>query len=387
LDSVISGLAFPRDFFRYTGVQHGWQLREVTGLNAENNALGVAMIGVGMVAKTHLMAIRDASPPVRLVGVLARSPNRARAFAGEAAEALGAEVEMFGDISTVAADPRVDAALILTPPDARLDLVRPLAEAGKPILLEKPVGRTLAEAEEVVAACESAGVPLGVVFQHRMREASRAAAELVMGGTLGALGLAEISIPWWRDQAYYDEPGRGTYARDGGGVLISQAIHTIDLALSLTGPVEEVTAMTATTRFHDMEAEDMAVAGLRFAGGAVGWLTASTASYPGGSESIVLHFENASLRLAEGVLEVKWRDGRTERHGATAATGGGADPMAFTHEWHQSVLEDFAAALRDGRDPAITGRAALHAHRLIDAITRAARDGGSVKLQTESVAS
>jgi predicted dehydrogenase len=121
-----------------------------------------------------------------------------------------------------------------------------------------------------------------------------AAAELGRGRCLGALGYAEIAVPWWREQSYYDEPGRGTYARDGGGVLISQAIHTIDLALSLTGPVAEVQAMTATTRFHAMEAEDVAVAGLRFANGAVGSLTASTASFPGGAEWIRLHFERAS---------------------------------------------------------------------------------------------
>ncbi|MCU4652414.1 Gfo/Idh/MocA family oxidoreductase [Roseibacterium sp. SDUM158016] len=342
--------------------------------------LGLAMIGTGMVARTHLLAIRDARPRPRLVGVLSRSTGRARAFAAEATEVLGAGVDTFSDVNAIAADPRVDCALILTPPDARLSLIRPLADAGKAILLEKPVGRTLAEAEEVVAFCEAAGVPLGIVFQHRVREASRAAADLVSDGALGALGLAEIAVPWWRAQAYYDEPGRGTYARDGGGVLMSQAIHTIDLALSLTGPVESVTAMTATTRFHRMEAEDVAVAGLRFVGGAAGWLTASTASFPGRSESIVLHYEKASLRLAEGVLEVSWRDGRVERHGATATTGGGADPMAFTHDWHRSVLEDFARALHEGRPPAITGRAALDAHRLIDAMTRSAQAGRRVNL-------
>ncbi|MDG4646841.1 Gfo/Idh/MocA family oxidoreductase [Roseibacterium sp. SDUM158017] len=346
--------------------------------------LGVAMIGVGMVAGTHALAIRDATPPVRLVGVLARSADRAARFAQDASATLGAPVDVFPDLDAVAADPRVDAVVIVTPPDARLELVRPLARAGKPVLLEKPVGRTLAEAEEVVALCRAEGVPLGVVFQHRMRAASLAAAKLVAGGALGALGLVEISVPWWRAQSYYDEPGRGTYARDGGGVLISQAIHTIDLALALAGPVTEVTAMTATTRFHDMEAEDVAVAGLRFVGGAAGWLAATTASYPGGSESIALHFDAASLRLAEGVLDVAWRDGTRERHGAAATTGGGADPMAFTHDWHRSILEDFAAALREGRPPAVTGSDALAAHRLIDAITRSARDGRSVNLIEES---
>jgi predicted dehydrogenase len=350
----------------------------------QTSPMGVAMIGTGMVARTHLLAIRDAAPPVRLIGVLSRSRARAEAFAAEAGETLGHSVDVFPDIPAVAADARVGAALILTPPDARLDLVAPLARAGKAILLEKPLGRTLAEAEAVVACCAEAGVALGVVFQHRMREASAAAMGLVRSGALGHLGLAEIAVPWWREQSYYDAPGRGTYARDGGGVLISQAIHTIDLALALAGEVTEVTAMTATTPLHRMEAEDVAVAGLRFAGGAVGTLTASTASFPGASESIRLHFERASLALADGVLEVAWRDGRRERHGETATTGGGADPMAFTHGWHQAVLEDFVAALRADRAPAIPGAEALAAHRLIDAVMRSAAAGARTELQPEA---
>jgi predicted dehydrogenase len=337
--------------------------------------MGVAMIGTGMVARTHLSAIRDADVPVRLVGVLSRSTDRAGRFAAEAAGELGAEVTVYSDVAAICRDDRVDIALILTPPDARRSLIAPLAAAGKAVLLEKPVGRTLAEAEDVVTLCEAAGVPLGIVFQHRMREASVAAKALVGSGRLGALGLAEISVPWWREQAYYDEPGRGTYGRDGGGVLISQAIHTMDLALTLTGPVTCVTAMTGTTGLHRMEAEDVAVSGLRFANGALGWLTASTASFPGTSESITLHFERGSLRLAEGVLHVDWRDGRTETHGAAATTGGGADPMAFTHDWHTWVLEDFVNAVTSGQAPAIAGRDALAAHQLIHAITVSAETG------------
>ena len=135
--------------------------------------------------------------------------------------------------------------------------------------------------------------------------------------------------------------------------------------------------MTATTRFHQMEAEDVACARvLRFANGAVGWLTASTASFPGGAESIVMHFEAASLRLAEGILTVQWRDGRTETQGAQAGTGGGADPMAFTHDWHQAVIEDFArCAATPAAPPLASGRSALAAHAVIDAITQSARRG------------
>ncbi len=341
---------------------------------AVSDEFGVALVGAGMVAGTHLAAIRDAKG-IALRGIHARSPERAQALL---ADWPGAR--LYEDLTDIAADPTVDAAIIVTPPDARADLIAPLAAAGKAILLEKPVARNTVEAEAVVQICTDADVPLGIVFQHRMRAASLAAHDQVQSGALGALGLVEITVPWWRDQAYYDEPGRGSYARDGGGVLISQAIHTIDLALSLTGPVTSVQAMTATTRFHQMEAEDFACAGLRFENGAVGSLTASTSSFPGGAEAIKLHFEAASLHLEAGVLTVSWRDGRVESFGALGGTGGGADPMAFTHAWHQGILEDFAAAVQQGRAPAVTGAAALHAHRLIDAITVSSQTGQVVEM-------
>ncbi len=337
---------------------------------AKGTGFNAVLIGTGMVARTHLAALRDA-PGVTLTGVAARHEDSARAFA----DAADMPLQLYSDIAAIAADPSVDIAVIATPPNARLNIVEPLAKAGKHILLEKPVGRTTEEAEAVVKACEEAGVTLGIFFQHRMRAASLKAAELLETGDLGALGLVEITVPWWRDQGYYDEPGRGTYARDGGGVMISQAIHTIDLAISLTGPVAQVQAMTATTRFHDMESEDFATAGLRFVNGAVGSMVTSTASYPGTAETIALHCDRASLTLYSGTLTVRWRDGREETFGATGGTGGGADPMAFTHEWHQSIVEDFVDALAQGRPPIAPGRAALSAHRLIDAIARSAAEG------------
>lgn len=333
------------------------------------------LVGAGMVAKTHIAAFADMAEKVRLKAILSRGSARANALAKEAAREFGLHPEVVTDLEAVASDPEVDFVVIVTPPDVRGELIHPLAAAGKHILLEKPMGRTTAEAREVLEICRGAEVSLGVVFQHRMRACSRRAAQLVASGEPGALGLAEIAVPWWRQQSYYDETGRGSYARDGGGVLISQAIHTVDLALSLTGSVASVRAMAATTRFHDMEAEDFVVAGLKFTNGAVGSIVASTASFPGGAESINLHFERASLRLASNRLTVIWRDGREDTFGEESGTGAGADPMAFSHEWHRSIIEDFVDALASGRPPAVPGEVALGAHDLVDAMIRSARSG------------
>ena len=259
-----------------------------------------------------------------------------------------------------------------------LKLWTPLCARGVPILMEKPIERNLAAATNIVETCERSGIPLGIVFQHRSRAAVAVLRERL--GDLGPVSLIEISVPWWRDQSYYDEPGRGTLEQDGGGVLMTQAIHTLDLALSLAGPVKRVQAMASTSSFHQMEAEDTFTAGLVFQSGASGSLFATTASFPGGKETIVLHGENGVARLVGDTLSIDWRSGKTETLGMEAATGGGADPMAFSHGWHQAVIEDFVAGLKENRPPMIPGREALKTHALIEALIASSEAGTAMEV-------
>ncbi|MEL6678813.1 MAG: Gfo/Idh/MocA family oxidoreductase [Pseudomonadota bacterium] len=343
--------------------------------------LGVALIGTGMVSGTYADALADLAGDVRLTGVLSRRRETAEAFVSRHRERLGNAPKIYPDLAALTADPAVDFAIIATPPNARREAVEALAAAGKPVLMEKPVERTLAAARALCEISEAAGVPLGVVLQHRARPSARALGDLVAQDRLGPLRAVEIAVPWWREQAYYDVPGRGSYARDGGGVLISQAIHTLDLALRFTGPVRDVIALTATTGFHTMEAEDFVSAGLTFEGGAVGTLFASTASHPGRVEEIVLHYARGSARLQPGVLEVHWQDGQREEIGAAAASGAGADPMAFTSDWHRAVIADFATCLRSGATPLATGRSALEVHALIEALEASGRAGQRVRVE------
>ncbi|MCR8723972.1 Gfo/Idh/MocA family protein [Frigidibacter sp. ROC022] len=338
---------------------------------------GVALIGAGMVAGTYADALSNL-PELRVTGVLANRAGSAEAFL----QKHGLPGRAYADQEEVTADPEVDFAILLTPPDARVEIVRTLAAAGKPILMEKPVERSLKAATEIVEICESAGVPLGIALQHRARPTTKTMHDLIDGGDFGALRLAEINVPWWRPQSYYDAPGRGTYARDGGGVMITQAIHAIDLALQFTGPVSAVTALCTTTGLHRMEAEDTVVAGLELANGATASLFATTAAYPGREDEIILHFDHATMRLAQAQLSVAHHDGRSETIGSAGGSGSGADPMAFTSDWHRSVIADFAEALRDGRPPMITGRSALPVHALIEAIEQAGRSGRRQSLQT-----
>jgi len=336
--------------------------------------LGIGIVGLGMVAGTHARALAELRDRIEVRAVFARDEARRENFANEHGLAAIVSLDALLD------QPGLDAILLLTPPNARFDIIRAAALRGIHVLTEKPLGRNSDEAREIVALCEGAGVTLGVVFQHRFRAASIALKQLADSGELGRMALVQVSVPWWRPQSYYDEPGRGTYARDGGGVLISQAIHTLDLMLSVTGPVAEVSAIAGTSLLHDMEAEDFVGAGLRFVNGAFGVLTATTAAFPGGTESIAITFERGQARLEGGRLTVTGMDGSRREVGEAASTGGGADPMAFPHDWHRDLISDFAAAIAERRQPAVSGREALKVHELIDALILSSRQKRTIAL-------
>lgn len=337
---------------------------------------GVGVIGTGMAAKPHALALKSLEDRIDVRGVYSRTADGRAAFCSEYGFAEAASLDALAD------DPEVRAIILITPPNQRTELVERFAAAGKHLLMEKPVERTSDAARQIVETCEQAGVSLGIVFQHRFRQASQVLAKLVVSGDLGAIGLARALVPWWRDQSYYDEPGRGTYARDGGGVLISQAIHTLDLMLSITGPVSDVQAVAGTTAFHKMEAEDFVAGGMRFESGAMGSVMATVAAFPGEAESITLDCEKGSAHLQSGTLTVNLRDGRSETFGEAAdGTGGGADPMAFPFDWHRDLILDFVEAVDAGRAPSVTGREALKVHDLIDALITSSREGRAITIR------
>lgn len=337
--------------------------------------MDVVLIGMGMVAQAHLLSLRDTDKDLRLRAVIGRDKNRTAAFCKQAGGVLGYEVAPSTDLATLATTP--DMAIVITPPDARISYAEALAEARIPTLIEKPIERTLAAARTIVGHYARTGTTLGLCFQHRSREAARNLKGQIDSGDLGEIVHVDIRVPWWRDQAYYDAPGRGTYARDGGGVMINQAIHSLDLALWLAGPVARVQAQMRTSPLHRMEAEDIAAALLTFQSGASGVLSATTAAYPGDVESISLTTTRAQVTLQGDSLRINWHDGRQDMFtpDSDAATGGGADPMAFSHAWHQTVIEDFADAVSTGANPMAPPTEALHVHAVIHAMEQAARRG------------
>ena len=215
------------------------------------------------------------------------------------------------------------------------------------MLLEKPLEITLERAQALVDAADAAGITLGVVLQHRFRPASMALAQLMAEGRLGELVSASAQVRNWRPQSYYDQPGRGTRARDGGGVLITQAIHTLDLMISLAGLPVEVSAYAATSPVHRMETEDVAAAAMRYANGAIGTIAATTTAFPGFAEAVEIVGSKGTARSrAPGSSPISTTVRAFEAGDESAGGGTGADPMAFPHEHHRARARGFPGRAR-----------------------------------------
>lgn len=332
----------------------------------------IAVIGAGMAFEPHARSLQDLGEEIDIACVVARSPQSRGAVRSRYGFPVAESVEQ------VWQDPSIEAVIILTPPNTHLELVSAAAEAGKHVLLEKPLDVSLDRARALVASCERNDVMLGVVLQHRFRQSSVALRRALQQGELGDIVSVSIQIPWWRPQSYYDVPGRGTKERDGGGVLLTQAIHTIDLALSLAGEVSSVHALAVTSAVHRMETEDLVAAVLRFGSGAVGSLHATTACYPGFPEQIRLVGTKGSACLEGDALQIRLMDGTQQDLGAPTVLGGGADPMAFSHANHLELIRSFVAAVRSGMPPSPGGRDALRVQSLIESILESSAAGAPV---------
>lgn len=333
----------------------------------------IGLIGLGMAAAPHAKSLIDLKDRVE---VLAFSPTEARRKTF--AETYGLPVT--DDAEKIFGDPSIAAVILLTPPNTHLDLVKRAAAARKHILLEKPIEITLARSEELVKTAESAGVKLGMVLQHRFRPISVALARQIADGKLGELMSASARLHNWRPQGYYDQPGRGTKARDGGGVLLTQAIHTLDLMISLAGTPVEAIAYATTSAVHRMETEDLAMGAVRFENGAIGSISATTCAYPGFPDAVDIIGTKGMARLDGPRLDIRFHDATEFSATDDQAGRSGADPMAFSHHHHRAVIADFLDAIEQDREPKVTGREALKVHRLIEALLRSSESGRSESL-------
>ncbi len=327
--------------------------------------IGLAIIGLGAAVEPHAKGLLELEARVRVVWAASRSAARVADFAALA------PWPGTTDIAMAIADPRVQAVLVLTPPAAHLPVAEMAFAAGRHVLMEKPLALDSAGAERLVLGGRRAGVRLGVVLQHRFRAGGVRLAAMLREGRLGEVQAASLNVPWWRPQSYYDAPGRGTRARDGGGVLLTQAIHSLDLFRSLVGVRHVVAARHRTTRLHRMETEDFAAALVELGNGAPGTIIATTAAYPGRPERIEIIGTRGSAILEGASLSADFVDGTREELLSDARTGSGASVMDFDHAPHRAVMEDFLDAIAERRDPLVSGEAALATQRLVDEILAA----------------
>lgn len=330
----------------------------------------LGITGLGMAVGPHAQALIDLKDQIEVVAAFSPSAQRRAAFAEKYA------FPVCDSIDAILDDTSIDGVLVLTPPNTHLEVVSQCAQAGKHVLLEKPLDVTMKRAEELISLCKASGVALGIVLQHRFKSAALKLEEAMRSGELGDIVGCSATIGLWRPQSYYDEPGRGTLSRDGGGVLITQGIHTLNLMLSFVGPAEEVSSYTTTTPLHQMEGEDLVCAAVRYRNKAIGTIHATTASYPGFPERIDLIYRHATASLVGNTLDIVWHDGRVLHWASDEKAGGtGADPMAFSHASHRAVIADFINSIAQGRPPKVTGEDALATHQLIDALITSGRNG------------
>jgi predicted dehydrogenase len=324
----------------------------------------VALVGLGPAALPHLRSLQDLADRIEFRYAFARRPDAERVLP------YTGPVQLTDSLDLILQDPEVQAVIVATPPATHLEICQRCFAAGKHVLLEKPLEVNFERAARLVGLAEAAGLRLGLVLQHRYREASVALEKILQEGQLGEVQAASVRIPWWRSQAYYNEPGRGTMARDGGGVLLTQAIHTLDLFRSLVGIQSVKSAVVRQTKLHQMETEDYVSALLVLGNGAPGDLMATTAMFSGFSETIEIIGTLGSARLSGANLEVHFLEGSPFSIRSEGGTGSGANMMDFSHEPHRALLSEFMTSIQENRDPKVNGRDALATQALIVELLR-----------------
>jgi predicted dehydrogenase len=325
--------------------------------------IGFGLVGYGLIGKVHAEVIR-AIAGARLLAVCGRDSNRTAEFAA------GFESTGYTDYDDFLKHPGLQVVSICTPNGTHAELGIKAARVGKHVLVEKPIEIDLDRADRLIEACGSAGVKLGVIFQSRFLPAVQKIKRSIDDGRLGRLILGDAYVKWYRAPEYY-APGswHGTLSLDGGGALINQAIHTVDLLGWMMGPVEKIFAMKSALRYPHIEGEDTLVASLRFKNGALGVIEAATSTKPGFKRRLEISGERGTLILDGDTISCWAIDGEAEEADTgEQITDGSSDPAAISNEGHRRQIEDMINAVREGRAPLIDGREGRRSLELVSAL-------------------
>jgi UDP-N-acetyl-2-amino-2-deoxyglucuronate dehydrogenase len=335
-----------------------------------------AIIGIGNIAPIHAAAIRGV-PGAELVAVATRQEDRGRSFVAEHGGTW------YADYRELLAQAQADVVAICTPHDLHAPMTLAAAQAGAHVLCEKPMACNVAECDAMIAACDRAGVGLGVAFQGRFEPLSIRLKSALDAGRLGRLLWVSANTLWHRTDAYYRSgPWRGTWAHEGGGVLINQAIHAIDLLIWLAGLPERVTARARTLN-HAIEVEDAALAILEYADDRLGLIQATTIAHPGYPERFEFFGSTGSVIYQKGQARLDWRlsDPVEDYTEEAEVSSGAARPMDITAAGHTALYNDFVTAIHTGRPSLVDGHEGRRSVALVEAIYQSAASGSTIALE------
>jgi UDP-N-acetyl-2-amino-2-deoxyglucuronate dehydrogenase len=332
--------------------------------------MNIGIIGTGSITGKHAQAIAEIEG-AELVALY--NPKPESAAKGKAQFAL----PVFTDLSEFLNFPDLEIVCVCTPSGMHLEPALVAAKAGKHLMIEKPIEINLQRTDELIAACAESGVKLAVIFQNRFAEDYQKLKKAVTDGVFGRLLMGNAYVNWFRDSAYYSTSNwKGTLEADGGGALINQGIHTIDLLLDLMGEVKSVFGQVQTT-LYPIEGEDLGAAVVNFKNGALGNITSATALYPGYPERIEIFGTEGSAILEAGKL-IQWNvkgSSETIKPSENAAGSGASDPSAIGHQLHLEQWRLFVKAIKEDLNPVVDGKTARKSVELIRAIYFSSKEG------------
>ena len=338
------------------------------------------IIGAGLIADFHAKAIADI-PNAKLTACCDTVVERAEKLAAKTG------CKAYGSYEELLKNDEIDIVTIATPSGFHMEPTVVAAEAGKHVICEKPLDITLERIDSMIEAHEKSSTRLGGIFPYRFNDMMVPLREAINSGRFGVISYAAIFVPWWRTDEYYKDSWHGTWKLDGGGALMNQSIHMVDMLCDVMPPIESVQAFVGTPGHPQIEAEDTAVAVLRYTNGALGMVYGTTASYPGqfrrfeitGTKGTVINVEN-SITVWQFADEKPEDKEILKKFGQIEGGGGVADPAAITHENHTRNFKAFLDALETGQDFWISGAEARKAVEVILAIYESARKQKPVKL-------
>jgi predicted dehydrogenase len=347
--------------------------------------MNFGIIGTGAIARIHADALKQLEN-TELIACHSTNEEKGRAFA----EHFG--IRRYQDLDDLLNDERIDIVTICTPSGAHLEPALAAAERGKHLIVEKPLEITEERCDRIIEGADRNGVVVATVFQNRYNPAARAVKRALAEERLGILSLAVARVLWFRDQDYYDTSRwKGTWQFDGGGALMNQGIHVVDLLQWFLGEVDEVKAFAGCRGHSGIEVEDSAAALLRFSSGALGVLSATTAGYPGSPKSIEITGSRRTVELEEDYI-TKWEllesgsEGREMaeepggpfswdqkgKEGISGKKGGARDPMSIGSEAHVRQFAEICSAISEGRSPEVDGREGKKSVEIVRRIYRSA---------------